>query len=545
MSHRPTPWTTGPSPDRRSVRAGLLFVAIYLATDWSGHIRQVAGLDVTAWNPAPALAVMLLMLNSRWVGVVALAICMAELLFSEAPTTVPMALATSVGLASSHWLLARALTSRIDLQLAFAMRSDVIWMLAMVVVSALLNALIYVSVHLLAGAGSFDMIPTAVLRYWIGDAVGLLVTLPLVLALNDSVRRSDLKATLEHWQWWVIAAVIAVLLWAIIAGFGGQDRFRYFYLLFMPVIWASTQFALSGALLSVALTQVGLLAALLSVPSTDTAVFESQERMAAIAITGLLLGVVVDELHRASLKLRGSLRLAAAGQMAASLAHELSQPLTALSSYAQACRVLVSQLDDAARAPKLAEVIERMVQDAHRASQVVKRLRDFFRHGTTQLQATRPSPVLNEAIDMHQRRASAAGVRLERSVPDDLGPVWMDAVQVAVVLRNLIANALDAAVPMGANGRVVVRARPNESGLIIEVHDNGPGIPADQLQALFESGYSDKPGGMGVGLGICRAIVEAHGGRLMAAPGPGGRFWFNLPAEEPTPATLPSSSHAP
>lgn len=142
-----------------------------------------------------------------------------------------------------------------------------------------------------------------------------------------------------------------------------------------------------GAILCASLTQLGLIGAVQWTGPHDLTVFELQVLMAVITMTGLILGLAIDERVRTATQLRQSLRMAAAGQMAAALAHELNQPLTALSSYAQACRALLT-LDGGLTTEtrdRLEDVSARIVRDAHRASDVVKRLRDFFRDGTTQL----------------------------------------------------------------------------------------------------------------------------------------------------------------
>jgi signal transduction histidine kinase len=114
----------------------------------------------------------------------------------------------------------------------------------------------------------------------------------------------------------------------------------------------------------------------------------------------------------------------------------------------------------------------------------------------------------------------------------DLPPVWIDPVQIGVVLRNLVANALEAAAAAGDGGRAVrLRASRTPTALLIEVNDSGAGVSPERLGSLFEAGASEKADGMGVGLSICRAIVEAHGGRLWAEVGPGGRFGFTLPLQ--------------
>lgn len=130
---------------------------------------------------------------------------------------------------------------------------------------------------------------------------------------------------------------------------------------------------------------------------------------------------------------------------------------------------------------------------------------------------------------MNARRAVALGVRVVCDIDVGTREVRMDTVQIAVVLRNLVANALDAAASGQQSRQVRVRAREHKGMLLVEVQDSGGGVTTARLQSLFEAGPSDKPGGMGVGLSICRAIVEAHGGALWAEPGPGGHFCFTLP----------------
>jgi signal transduction histidine kinase len=250
-------------------------------------------------------------------------------------------------------------------------------------------------------------------------------------------------------------------------------------------------------------------------------------------MTGLTLGVTVDERARAEAGLHSSLRLAAAGQMAAALAHELSQPLTALSTYAQACQILVEDARDLPREQRrqLMDVTGRMVNDVNRAGDVIKRLRDFFRTGSTRLAPTDPVQLVQEALQVHQRRALAAGLQLESTLDEDLPQVWMDPVQISIVLRNLIDNAIDSVRTAGPGGFVRIDVRTSGTDLLIEVRDSGPGVDPARMPKLFESGPSDKPGGMGLGLSICRSIVDAHGGRLWAEPGPGGLFRVTLPLE--------------
>lgn len=509
-----------------------LYVAAYLLLDWVSFIRPLQGLNITPWNPQPALAVALLLWNVRLLWLVWLSLVLAELVVRGAPTDWLVMLVATAALSLSFAAIARALTLKLDRSLALATRRDLSWFTAIVIGGALLSGGVYVTPFVLAGIGTGELLLEAIGRYWIGDAVGGMVMLPLLLMLMNPQRRASLARTLRSRQWWLIAALIVVLLWDVFAR-DSRDHFKFFYLLLLPVVWAAARLGLTGAVLAAGLTQVGLIVALRSVPQ-DLTVFELQLLLAALTMTGLLLGVAVDERARAVLELKGSLQLMAAGQMSAALAHELSQPLTALSSYAQSARLLLATqaMREDERLARLADVTQRMAHDAERAGAVVKRLREFFRSGSTQLQAVSPASLLRGAIDTQRRRAELLHVRLDDEIDATLPTVSIDPVQIEVVLRNLLANAIDAASATG-DGRVVVRAGVDHAHLLVQVHDNGPGIDAARLRTLFEPGHSDKPGGMGLGLSLCRAIVEAHGGRLWAEDGPHGLLRFTLPLDLP------------
>ena len=172
----------------------------------------------------------------------------------------------------------------------------------------------------------------------------------------------------------------------------------------------------------------------------------------------------------------------------------------------------------------------KLVNEASRASNVVKRLRDFFRTRSTELQPVDVSMLVDEVIRSQSTHARAMHVALEGRCDAQLPRVWLDRVQIEVVLRNLVSNAMDAAAQDGAQPAAVsVEGRLRDGHLVVAVRDSGPGISAAMLPHLFESRPSSKPGGMGIGLAICRTIIEAHGGRLWAEVGAGGRFFFSIP----------------
>ena len=451
------------------------YLTLFVLLDWASYIRPFEGMNITPWNPQPALAIALLLSEPRrlwlvWVGLLA-----AELVVRGIPADWPGTLVATGALALAYGALARALSQKLDRRLPLASIHDLLWFTLICIVGALFSSLVYVGALIAAGQGVAGPTYEAFARYWVGDGVGLIVTLPILLVLIDPMRRTALMVSLRSRQWWAIAALTVLMLSAVFVQ-EQEKHFRFFYLLLLPVVWASARFGLAGAVLEAGLLQVGLMVAVAATRHPDITVFELQVLMAAVTMTGLMLGIAVDERARVSVELRSSLRLAAAGQMAAAIAHELGQPLTALSGYARASQLLVDRREGVGPADvqQLSDISRKIVGETQRAGEVITRLRDFFRSGSTQLQDLSPATIVREAVEAQGPRAERLGVSIECELQEDLPTTSMDPMQIGVVLRNLISNALDAASSVDGKRQVVVQARSEGSELRIAVRDSGP-----------------------------------------------------------------------
>jgi len=487
------------------------YVLVYLLLDWVSFVHPMRGLNITPWNPQTALAVALLLWYPRGWWLVWLTLAGAETAVRGVSVSWPAEVLSSAMLTVGYVATAMAIRRWLGPLPQIASRKTFLVFVLIVCVGAMLNAVLFVGSLSVFGIPQPDRMVTAVMRGWIGDAVSLIVTLPVLFALGSRERRADTIAMVSTVECWLVAAAAVVAAYAVF-GRSTEEQFKFFYLLFLPVVWGAARFGVIGAVWSAALVQVLLILAVQAVPYRPLTVFEFHMLMAALAATGLLLGTTVDEREEADRALRASLHLAAAGDMAAALAHELNQPLTALST-----------------AP-FTDVTTKLVNEASRAGDVVKRLRDFFRSRRTDLQPTEVRPLIEEIMQSQSVRASTMGIRTEWACDSSLPPVWLDRVQIEVVLRNLVSNALDAATDAAnPEASVRVQARIRAEQLVVSVQDTGDGVPVTQLHGLFDSRPSTKPGGMGIGLGISRSIIEAHGGRLWAEPGPGGKFYFSLP----------------
>ena len=502
----------------RYLRDAAVFAPCYVLLDWVSYIHPLGAFNITPWNPQPALAIAWMLLGGVVHAPVVLAtIFLADVVIRDVPPGISLlaALALTAGYAAIAEVLRRALRPKPDLR---TLRQLTLFV-AVVVPSTALVAAAFVGV--LYGAGSLDSAAALPgwLRFWVGDGVGVLVTAPLLLVVADAEGRRSFAALARRWETLLQVTLLAATLWLIFAGLRG-DPSHHFYLVFPPLIWIALRHGLGGAIVAVGLVQAGVVLGIHHHPMPSLPIIELQALVAALTLTALYLGVMTDERQRANEGLKQSLRLATAGEMAGAIAHEVNQPLTALTNYARSVQLLIA----AGRTVEAAAVIERIVAEAQRASEVVRRLRDFFREGRTRLERVRVAELLESV--RRQANSGALSVREEPNLPDLL----VDRLQIELVLRNLIANATEAAEgPAGAIGVSAQRHDPQHIRIVVT--DNGPGIPSAGVERVFEPFVSGKPTGMGLGLAVSRAIAEAHGGTLDALPGPGGEFRLVLPAE--------------
>lgn len=225
-------------------------------------------------------------------------------------------------------------------------------------------------------------------------------------------------------------------------------------------------------------------------------------------------------------------RLSAMGEMAATLAHELNQPLTAMMNYVQASRRL-ALADPDEEGNRLAELMTKAVTQANRAGDIIRRLRSFVAKGDTERLRDNLGEVIEEACALALVGARAEGVETVLTLSPGLPEVMMDRIQVQQVIVNLIRNSLDATQDQKDRVISIGAQSADDNSVLAFVSDNGPGLDPEIAARLFQPFNSSKSEGMGIGLSICRTIIEQHGGRIWATPneGMGVTFNFTLPVE--------------
>jgi two-component system sensor kinase FixL len=220
-------------------------------------------------------------------------------------------------------------------------------------------------------------------------------------------------------------------------------------------------------------------------------------------------------------------RFTAMGEMASTLAHELNQPLTAVASYLNGCRRLLDG-SDSPQQPMLRDAIDRAADQALRAGQIIRRMRQFVARGEGERQVEDLNRLIEEASALALVGVREAGIKVSFAFDPRVSFVLADRIQVQQVILNLMRNAIEAMQETTRRELTISTAEQPDGMVEICVSDTGPGVAPEIASQLFQPFVTTKPHGMGVGLSISRTIVETHGGRLWAAPNPGGGTTFGL-----------------
>jgi signal transduction histidine kinase len=397
----------------------------------------------------------------------------------------------------------------------------------------------YAGFFILAG----DLPPSdarfALFRYGFGDLNGILMVTPLLLQANGW--RETLGTLRRHFRPMLAQCATVLVTLLILFELPAADQLRFFYLLFVPIIWIAMRWSLSGALFAVLAIQVGLvLAAWLQIHTPRFA--ELQFLLLTLSLTAFFLGAVVTDRQRAEEQLRErddalarAMRFATAGELASALAHELNQPITALVSYLRASEIMVERASAEER--RLQPTLSKAAQEAMRASQVLRRLRDFYRGGALKRDRVNVAALCTTAVRAFEDRLRRADVSLAVQVDPGIPDVEGDATQMEIVLHNLLANAIDSLQHVERRARrIELQASYADGYVVLRVEDSGPGLAADVSGKLFEPFVTSKPDGMGLGLAISRSLVRARGGELLfvASRRLGGAcFTVQIPVEAP------------
>jgi PAS domain S-box-containing protein len=640
------------------------YLALYIALDWMSLIQPSGGagaLGITPWNPPAGLSfALLLRYGPTFAPAVFAAVAISSVLF-HGLSGEPLAIVVpALIIAMVYAAAAMMLRNRFLISIRLRTHRDLLTLLAVALVATMVVAVSVVAVFAVTGLLPRPEFSNFALHFWVGDMIGIAGFTPLALLMMDPQQRDRLMHGFHPLEYVLQLGAVAFGLW-IIFGWEPTDHFEYSYVLFLPLIWIGLRGGLVGATWGTLATQLGLVLAI-QIKGFDAGVTtQFQLLMLAVAVTGLVLGSIVDEEQRAESSLRDSetrlqtvvetapdailtfdetgeitsanpaaermfsatgrwpvginiqsllaglnietpdalagnemvarrlndtafpaevavgqaavggralyvaavrdisirkqaelwlkehetelahaSRLTATGEMAASLAHELNQPLTALISFARACQALLksSGVEDE-RSRKAQILIEQTVQQALRAGDIIRSTREFLRRGDANVTKVEVAQIFKAVYDLVKSEASLNHVRVVIRFEREIPPVLADAIQVEQVILNLIRNSMEAMADIPVERREIrlsAALDPTEPGFVtIAVQDTGPGFATELEDGMFKPFSTTKSTGMGLGLSISRSIIEAHGGRIWSVPAghgaePGADIRFTLPS---------------
>jgi two-component system, LuxR family, sensor kinase FixL len=517
----------------------------YIGLEWVSFIHEHEGVPATPWNPGLGVAFAVLVLRGPAYGLpLFVGVLIAEIFVLHTDLTAPIIVAMAAVISASFSAAAVVARRHLQLDVGLSHVRDVLVLLAVGTAAAAMSAVLVSLLLLAADELTIGDLTQSSFPLFVGDIIGIAVMTPLLLRL--SLRRPDIapKALLSLIPELILyLLVIALTLWMIV-GSTSASHYKFLPLLFLPVVAASVRHGIDGSCVTLAITQLSLVAVLHKYGHGAAAFTEFQIVMLILTTTGLIVGVVVSERQRADLLARraetrlkemqadaaSAARMNMVSGMAAALAHEINQPMTAARALARSVQeILRTPKPDAQRADTN---LSTLVAQIDHAAAVVRRIREFLRRGPPHFRTREIKSILEDALVLAGPDAAANRITIVLEVDDALPTVFGDQVQLQQVLLNLLHNAVEAILESRrTDGRIGVTAHLSMDGATVEISvvDNGIGIPP--TLPLFEPLSSSKKDGLGLGLSICASIIQAHGGRIWLHSGDAGctEFRVSLP----------------
>jgi two-component system, LuxR family, sensor kinase FixL len=527
----------------QTVLIGVAYIVVYVLLYWISSVEHDPFASYS-WNPnSGASFAAMVMFGRRMLPFMFIAPLVGDLFVPQLMVPLPLELAPPILIGGIYGAAALFLLhAKRGFDRTFQSMSSLVLLTFTSVVSAALVAGGYIGIVVASGLlPTADFIP-AVLSYWVGDTIGIMVITPFALVLWT--RRYEVWMSAET----VLQLVAIGSALMLVFAFWTAEHLQLVYILFVPIVWMAVRTGIEGVSLGIVATQLGFILGFHAFPDEIGEMPKIQALMLVLALTGLFAGGLVTERRRTEAVLRlhqESLarlaRFASVGELAAAVAHELNQPLMAAGTYTRL-------VDDAVRsgngdAGALAETARKAAAQVERAAAVVRRLRALVRLDRSNRLACRVDRIVRETIDLCGPDLDRHGIKVRQSVAASLPPVMIDMLQIEQALLNLVRNSIDAIGDAGQGTISIEAPRVDADFVEVCVRDSGPGFPPDRAVNPFLPLSSTKKEGLGVGLSLCRSLIEAHGGRIwLDASAPGAAIHFTLPLAKFT-AVLQSPCH--
>jgi signal transduction histidine kinase len=512
----------------------LALVALYVLLEWISSLHDYKGLPFTAWDPGLGLLFCVLILRPQ-LGAAALfaGIVCAEALFLVSTADLARTLIFALIITATYAGVAAFITqSARGFDTSLPNMRDVVVLMGASIMGAFVSAALLIGFLFATGEIASSDILSAGWPHIVGDVIGIGTVTPLCLKLARNGWR--VPQVQQIWPDALCFTVTFSLFAMLVARHAGNEALQFFYILFIPTILASARFGLTGAAVVLTATEL-MLVILLEWVDADPLHFTAyQTLMLVLNLTGLTLGTLISERDSARLKAAAleaeatrAARFNLVSGMASALLHDLSQPLTAARARARTVQLLANTGD----LQRLNDNLAPLMNQIDRAATILHGMRDFMARGTSARQPQDFSTLAGTVEMLLGPTAQERNVQLVFEA-QTLPLLHCERMQVEQVLVNLIGNALDALAHTEGAKWVHVSARAKDDRYAeISVTDNGPGIDPDIASRLFEALVTTKANGLGLGMVICRSIIEAHEGRLWLEQSKPGftEFRFTLP----------------
>ncbi len=528
----------------------IALIVLFVALEWLSALHEFMSVPITPWNPGLGVVFAFMLLSGPGYGVVLFAgVIIAELLVVGSTLQWPLIIAIAGIIAMVYSLAAVATRRVLRLDAGLYHLRDLFVLFAVTVAAALITSALVALLLLIDDRIALDNVLTAATPLLVGDIIGIAVVTPLILRL---VMLSQGRASLSGYsrplaiEIFLFIAVVCIALWIILAD--GGSGLRYFYLLFVPVVLAAVRDGFDGACIALAVTQFALVGLMHYFGYDAKAFTEMQTLMLVLTATGLVVGAVVSERQNAAQRMQiaeqrlrekeaeatQAARFSLVSGMAAALAHEINQPMTAARALARSAQHLLE--GSAPDLPRANANLGNVITQIDHASSVMKRMREFLRRGRPHVSTFDVAEMLDDSVALARPDATTRGIDLVIQPSENVPLAHGDRIQLQQVVLNLLRNAMEALTEAGRkDGQIILAARQisSPSQIEISIRDNGPGIKPDLARSLFEPLTTSKHEGLGLGLSISQTIVESHGGRIWLHSGEPGRteFRFSLPLE--------------
>lgn len=500
----------------KTLAIGIAYLMAYVALDYISFLKPYHGLGITPWNPPPGLSLALVFFGGPlYAPYVIAAPGVAEFVVRGSNLGLGVAFAASATSGVTYLVAGLVLRRVVPFDPRLESLRDVLFLIAVALGAALIAAVSYALILPLLGVITWNESQDVIWRCFVGNVIGALVMTPIVLLV---VTKRDFPS-LRWLHLLQLLAITAALF--IVFGYREATAFQLFYLLFLPLLWIALSDGTAGSVVALVLIQIGLILGAEIRFGADPGLTALQVLLIALAITGLIVGAIVSERGIAALRLREqqdalnrAFRLRSAGEIAATIAHEINQPLTALTTYSG----IAAQAMSDGKLDLAATTVAKIKIESSRANAVLRSIRELLRQGGLTKTTVNLHATLTDLSNVVTDDLSAKGLSLTVYVPGSFPSISADKTQIQQAVHNLIINSAEAMFQSGIGHRIDLKVRPIDAhSFVISVIDDGPGFPAGVDKRDPTPFVTTKPEGSGLGLIVARSIAESHGGSLAVA----------------------------